>query len=121
MKKLNYSDISRYLISLLFIVSGYGMLMNFGSTAGYFGSLGLPMASLVLTVVLIIKIGGGILFAMGKKYWVEAGYALIAFTVGATIIGHNDLANQINIVMGLKNIAIIGGILACLPLARKMK
>jgi putative oxidoreductase len=41
----------------------------------------------------------------------EAALALAAFTLVATALFHNNWANQIDMLMAMKNIAIIGGLL----------
>jgi putative oxidoreductase len=115
MKNTNMGWVARSLIALLFIVSGLSMAMNFQATVGWFASMNMPMPQVLLAIVLLVKIGGGVVYAMGKRYAKEAGYALIIFTVVATLVGHTSPLDQNNIIQILKNIAIIGGLLATLP------
>lgn len=106
----NYATISRSLIALLFVVAGVQKLMSFDMTAGYIGSLGIPAPMLVALIVVIIEVPVALAFAWGYKIR-ETGYALIAFTALATLVAHRDFAMAGNMVMALKNIAIIGGIM----------
>ena len=105
----NYATISRSLIALLFVVAGVQKLMGFDMTAGYVGSLGIPAPMLATLIVIIIEVPVAIAFAWGYKIR-ETGYALIAFTALATLIAHRDIFGA-DMVMVLKNIAIIGGIM----------
>lgn len=112
MNTSNMGCLARWMIAALFIISGANMALNFGSVAGWFGSMGLPMPQVLLVIVIAVKVVGGIVYALGKQYAKEAGYALVAFTVVATVLGH---MNPFDMTAVLKNIAIIGGLLATLP------
>jgi putative oxidoreductase len=119
--KINWDMTSRIFIALLFIVGGLGMLMNFAGTAGFIGSLTVAaLGSVLALIVIAIKLGGGLLFAYGKQYSQEAAYALIGFTVLATVLVHvpTMMSDQNQITQVLKNLAIIGGIIATLRCAR---
>jgi len=69
--------------------------------------MGMPMATLVLVAVLIVKIGGGTALALGI-HTREAAWALIFFTAAATAVAH---LGEGQMVQALKNLAIIGGLL----------
>lgn len=99
--------IGRILLSLLFIVSGFGILMGISGTAGYYASVGIPMAGIVVLLVILIKIGGGLMVATGI-HAKEGAWALILFTALATLVAHTGEGQMIN---ALKNLAIIGGLL----------
>ncbi len=113
MMKINYALVSRSLIALLFVVAGYQKLTNFTSTVEGITQMGLPFASLVTILVIIIEIPVALLFAYGYKTR-KAGYTLIAFTVLTILLVHKDVSIPINVIMILKNIAIIGGIMAAI-------
>jgi len=99
--------VARVLLALLFIVSGAGVLMNLSGTASYFAALGIPMAMIVAILVVIVKIGGGLMLATGI-HAKEGAWALIVFTVLATLIGHTGDGQ---LVPALKNLSIVGGLL----------
>lgn len=111
--KINYGLVSRSLIALLFVVAGLQKLMDFKNASSYIGSLGVPMATIVTVIVIFIEVVVALAFAWGYKAK-HAGYILIAFTVLTILLVHNDFKNQMNLVMALKNLSIIGGILAAL-------
>ena len=103
--------LGRTLIGLLFLYTGYGMFMAGGEAiGGYFASVGVPMAALAYWVVLAVKIGGGLALILGYKVE-QAALALILFTLGATYFGHSDWNDQVNQIMVMKNLAIVGGLL----------
>lgn len=109
--KINYALISRALIALLFVVAGYQKLMDFAGTSGYIGSLGIPMSAIAAAIVIFIEIVVALAYAWGYRIC-ATGYILIGFTALTTILVHRDFSVGVNMVMALKNIAIIGGIMA---------
>ncbi len=99
--------LGRMLIGLLFFFSGVGIIVNGPAGTGmYFDSLGIPMGSLLVWPVLMLKLGAGCMLIAGYRVGVAAG-ALIIFTLLATLIAHMDI-NDINL---FKNLAIVGGLL----------
>lgn len=97
-------------LALLFIYSGIGIIQTgIAETAAFYESVGVPAAGLVVWLVLVIKIIGGGLFALGK-YVRDTGLALMTFTLLTIFFAHTSLAD-----MDLwKNIAIAAGFLAVL-------
>lgn len=117
--KINYALVSRALIALLFVVAGFNKLMGFEGTAGYITSLGVPMATLVTVLVIVIEIPVALMFVFCPKKICWTGGALIGFTLLATVLAHNPWAANVDpmafknvMTAALKNIAIIGGIAA---------
>lgn len=111
MKKINYALVSRSLIALLFVFAGIGKVMGFAAFASSLGQMGVPVPMLGALVAVIIEIPVALAFAYGYKTK-ETGYALIGFTLLATLIAHRDFSNQMNVIMTLKNLSIVGGIMA---------
>lgn len=116
--KINYACVSRALIALLFVVAGVQKVMSFDGITGFIGSLppfagmGSPVLAMIVSVlVIIIEIPVALAFAWGYRIC-TTGMILIGFTVLATVLVHNNLPGDM--VMILKNIAIIGGILAAM-------
>ncbi len=99
--------LARVLIALLFFVSGIGILMNLGGTAGYYASLGIPVAMAVAVVVVLLKIVGSLMVATGVHARVAA-WGLIVFTVLATLLAHTG---EGQLMAALKNLSVIGGLL----------
>ena len=107
--------IGRFLMASLFLPAGVTKLMGFNGTVAYFGSLGLPMPSIVAIAVIVIEILGGLALIVGYKVKLSA-IILALFTLGASLIGHAYWAvpaDQAFVAKLLfyKNIAIVGGLL----------
>lgn len=102
--------VGRLLLSLLFLVAGFGKLTDIAGTAGWFGSIGLPAPTVVAVLVGLLELVGGLAILVGFKARIAA-LALAAFTVGATLIAHLDFADQVQQLMFLKNLSITGGLL----------
>lgn len=109
------SLIARILIALIFILSGFGKIAGFDGTVGYIASKGLPLPQLLAIGAILVELGGGILLVLGwKARWAAA--ALFMFTALAALLFHNFWAvpadqAQIQMIMFMKNISIMGGLL----------
>jgi putative oxidoreductase len=102
--------IGRLLLSSLFLFAGFGKLTDIAGTAGWFGSIGLPLPTVVAVLVGLLELGGGLAILLGFKTRIAA-LALAAFTVAASLIAHTNFADQVQLLMFLKNISITGGLL----------
>lgn len=100
--------VGRVLLGLLFLASGLSMafMQGPGNVAGYFASLGIPLAGVAAYAVIALKVvAGGALIAGIRSDL--AAMALILFTLAATLIAHLDISDT-NL---FKNLAIVGGLL----------
>ncbi len=111
--------IPRVFLALLFIIGGFGFLMNFTATAGYvgmgLGNIGLPasLAGIALAMAIILKLGGGLMLLANYRTS-QAAWMLIVFTVLATLMYHLNWSGeggQMQMTAFLKNLAIIGGLM----------
>ena len=102
--------VGRILISLLFILAGYSKLTGIAGTAGWFGSLGIPMPTVSAIVVGLVELVGGLAVLVGFHARIAA-LVLAAFTIGATLIAHMDFADPMQVLMVQKNLAVTGGLL----------
>jgi len=108
------SLIGRILYSLLFLVAVPGHFS--AQTIDFAASQGVPLASLAVPASGILALLGGLSIALGyKTRW--GALALIAFLVPVTLMMHNfwavtdPMMHQLQMVMFLKNLALIGGAL----------
>ena len=107
--------IGRILLALIFILAGFSKIGGFAGTAGYIASKGLPMASVLAALTIVVEVGGGLALLTGF-YARWAALALAAFSVLTALIFHNfwavpaDQAMNQNIHF-MKNLAIAGGML----------
>ncbi|MEO6352435.1 MAG: DoxX family protein [Oxalobacteraceae bacterium] len=107
-KPLNIA--ARLLMAQIFIISGFGKIAGYSATAGYFSSLGIPMSSVVLPLVILIEFGGGLALLFGfKARWAAAILAL--FTIAAALIAHTNFDDRMQMIQFMKNLAMAGGLL----------
>jgi putative oxidoreductase len=105
----------RILLSLIFITSGFGKIAGFAGITGYIASKGLPAASVVAALTILLELGGGLAILFGfLTRW--AALALAVFCVLAAVIFHAYWGIPADQVMGQqinfwKNISIAGGFL----------
>ena len=107
--------LARLLIAPLFLVSALRSLYAVAGTAAYLARLGLPMPGIMVWGVIIVEIVGALMLIFGWQTRLAA-WALLAFVIVATLVGHRfwsgdpaQYVNQLN--HFLKNLAIIGGLL----------
>jgi len=98
----------RVLLAVLFLVSGLGKIASYAITAGYLAAVGLPSA--LLPVVIATEVLGAIAIVAGWRTRITA-FLLAGFTLLSALIFHNDFADQVQLVMFLKNVSIAGGFL----------
>ncbi len=102
--------VARIFLSILFILAGYGKLTAIAGTAGYFGSIGLPMPTVTAVIVGLIEFVGGLAILVGFQTRIAA-VVVGLFTIGATLVAHMDFSEGMNFLMAQKNLAIAGGLL----------
>lgn len=102
------SLLARFLLSLIFIVSGWNKVSGFEGTVQYMQSFGVPGFLLVPVIALEIGAGLAILFGLLSRW---AALALAVFSIAAAFIFHLDFANQTQTIMFMKNLAMAGGLL----------
>ena len=105
----------RLLLAALFLPAGISKISGFSGTAGYIGSVGLPMPELGAALAIAVEIGGALALIVGwGTRW--AALALALFTLAATVFFHNFWAMPAEQVMMqqlmfMKNVAVVGGLL----------
>ena len=102
--------VGRVLLSILFILSGFAKLTAISGTAGWFGSIGLPLPTVTAVVVGLVELFGGLAILVGFKTRIAA-ILLAVFTLAATAIAHLDFADQMQVLMLQKNLGLVGGFL----------
>jgi putative oxidoreductase len=105
----------RFLIALIFLLSGFSKIGGFAGTAGFMASKGLPMAEVLLVLTIIIEIGGAVALIIGWQARLGAA-ALLLWMIPVTLVFHNFWAapaaqQQIEMAMFLKNLAMMGALL----------
>jgi putative oxidoreductase len=98
----------RILLAAIFLISGLGKIGTYSAIAGYMASLGVPGA--LLPAVIALEVAGAIAIIVGWQTRVTA-FLLAGFTLLSAVLFHNNLGDQVQSIMFLKNVAIAGGFL----------
>lgn len=102
--------IARVLLCLVFVNAVIGKLTGFAGVAGAIATKGLPLAPVLLVAAMALMAVGSALVISGWKARLGA-VLLLLFLVPTTLIFHSDVADTMQRIQLLKNLAIIGGLL----------
>lgn len=98
----------RILMAQVFIIAGIGKITGYTGTEAYMAMHGVPGA--LLPLVILLELGGGLALILGwKTRWMC--YALALFSVIAALIFHHDIANTMQRINLMKDLAMAGGFL----------
>jgi putative oxidoreductase len=100
--------LGRVMLAVLFLMSGVGKMAAYSATAGYMASAGVP--DLLLPLVILTETGGAIAIIAGWKTRIVS-VLMAGFTMLTALLFHTHLADQIQMIMFMKNIAIAGAFL----------
>jgi len=107
--------VGRILMALLFIIFGWGKLINYSGTVQYMVHVGSPVPPIAAVVAIVMETIAPLAIIVGVATRPIA-LLLALYTLGTALIGHHywtmtgmdRLQNEINF---FKNISIIGGLL----------
>lgn len=103
----------RVLLVLIFLNSGIGKIGNFDGTAQYMAKFGMPMPSFFLVGAIFLELVGCITVILG--YFTRFGaLLLIVFLIPTTLIFHTRFGDQVQMIMFMKNVSMLGGCLVLL-------
>ncbi len=100
--------IARIFIGGFFLMSGLGKLGDVAGFAGYMQSGGLP--GFLAWPAILFEIAVGLSVLLGFKIRIAA-LAGAAFCIVSAVLYHSNFADQIQMIMFLKNFSIAGGFL----------
>lgn len=100
--------LARVLISILFIISGFGKLQDVAGFTGYMTSGGVP--AIFAWPAIALELLGGLAILAGV-FTRPVALALAGFTLLAALMFHLVPADQMQMIMFMKNLAIAGGLL----------
>jgi putative oxidoreductase len=100
--------LGRVMLALIFILAGLGKIQDPAGTVGYMQSAGVP--GILLWPTIGLELLGGLALAVGYKTRLAA-FALAGFSILAAVLFHSNFADQMQMILFLKNIAIAGGLL----------
>lgn len=98
----------RILIGLVFALAGWHKIGGYEGTQGYMEAMGVPGG--LLPLVIALELAGGLALIAGWQTRLAA-LALAGFTLLAGILFHGNLADQMQSILFMKNLAITGGLL----------
>lgn len=99
---------ARTLLAAMFIVAGIGKLGDVAGFTGYMTSAGVP--GFLAWPVIGLEILGGLALVAGFQTRLAA-IALAGFTVLAALLYHLQPADQLQMILFFKNLAVAGGLL----------
>lgn len=102
--------VARVLLAAIFLLSGLAKLADPAGTAAYIASAGLPAATLGAWGAGLLETLGGLALISGYRAR-PAAVALALFTLVAAVCFHANFADQVQMIMFMKNVAITGGLL----------
>jgi len=98
--------IARILLAQLFLMAGIHKITAYTGTQGYMEAMGVP--GMLLPLVILLEVGGGLMLVLGwKARWAAA--AMGVFSLISAAIFHHNLADQMQMIMFMKNLSIAGG------------
>ena len=100
--------VGRLLLAQIFLIAGVGKIGGYAATQGYMEVMGVP--GMLLPLVILLEVGGAVALIVGwQARW--AALALALFSIAAALLFHNNLADQMQSIMFMKNFAMAGGLL----------
>src|SRR5437660_6244822 len=105
----NISELAgRILLSVLFLLSGVGKVGAYAATAAYMSSVAVP--SVLLPIVIATEVFGALAIILGWQTRITALF-LAGYSLLTALVFHTNFADQIEMIMFLKNVSIAGGFL----------
>lgn len=98
----------RILLSSLFVLSGLSKIGAYAATIAYMSAMGVPGG--LLPVVIATELLGGLAIVLGWKTRITA-FLLAGYALLTALVFHTHFADQIQMIMFLKNVSIAGGFL----------
>ncbi len=110
MDKFNpvFSLAGRVMIALIFVLSGFNKISAIEGMQGYMEASGLP--GILIYPTILFEVAAGLAIIAGYQTRLVA-LALAGFTLLSALIFHNQLGDQMQFGMFMKNIAMTGGFL----------
>jgi putative oxidoreductase len=116
LRRLTFHVPARFLMSLLFILSGVSKLTSVAQTQAYMEAYGVP--GILLWPAAALEITSGTMVLIGQST-MPVSVILSAWCLLTASIFHTDVKNQTELIMFLKNMAMAGGFLILAESARE--
>ncbi|HEH9427581.1 TPA: DoxX family protein [Aeromonas sobria] len=99
----------RVLLALMFVMAGWSKIGGYAGTQGYMEAMGVP--GFMLPLVILLELGGGLAIVLGL-FTRSLSVLMAGFTLMAAFIFHYQPAEQMQMLMFMKNVSVAGGFLA---------
>lgn len=99
----------RVLLALMFVMAGWSKIGGYAGTQDYMEAMGVP--GFMLPLVILLELGGGLAVVLGL-FTRSLSVLLAGFTLMAAFIFHYQPAEQMQMLMFMKNVSVAGGFLA---------
>lgn len=95
-------------VGLIFLLAGWGKLTGIEGTAGFFGSIGIPLPGLMAWVVALVEFIGGLLLIVGAYIRIPAILLVIIMVVAilTTKLGEGWNAARLDVLLLLASLAL---------------
>jgi putative oxidoreductase len=100
----------RVLLSLLFILGGWGKLMGPAATQAMFTKQGLPMVEAAWVLAVVVELSGGLAILFGL-FTRPVALVCAIWCVATALIAHTNLADRAQEIQFFKNMGLAGGFL----------
>ncbi len=100
--------VGRFMIALIFLLSGFSKATGFSGTQAYMESVGVP--GILLPLVVLLEIGGALAIILGWQTRVVA-FLFAGFSILTALIFHNQFSDQQQYFTFMRNISMAGGFL----------
>ena len=107
--------LARIMLTLLFLTSGWGKLMNFSGTENYMAQTGAPLPPVSTVVAILVEVVVSAAIVIGT-YARPLALLMVFYTLATAVIGHHywtmtGPAQAEAMVNFYKNVSIMGGFL----------
>ena len=99
----------RIFLAHIFLFSAAGKLAEPAGTQQYMASFGMPATRFFLVAAIAFELVGGLSVLLGYRARIGA-IILLIFLIPTTIIFHTELSVQLQMIMFMKNLTIMGGL-----------
>jgi len=100
--------VGRVFLAHIFILAGLSKVSAYAGTQQYMESMGVP--GVLLPMVILLEVGAGLALLLGWQTKIMAAM-LAVFSIMAAAIFHANFADQMQMILFMKNISIAGGLL----------
>jgi len=100
--------VARVFLAHIFILAGLSKVSAYAGTQQYMESMGIP--GILLPMVILLEVVAGLALLLGWQTKIMAAM-LAGFSIMAAVIFHANFADQMQMILFMKNISIAGGLL----------